>query len=175
MTDAKRRVLVLTPSKPGRRHDKNLVDRSQLVQSIPAAVGVIVDTGFQGVKHPNLFIPQKASKKRPLTPEDRASNRYISSQRIVVEHAIGGMKRYGAMHQVLRNKLGGGLAAQVDDAAAGAGAVVDDDDDGAVGAFELDAHLGADRQGGMGRGEFGLVVADAGGGHFALPARAAVP
>ena len=82
------------------------MDRSQLVQSIPAAVGVIVDTGFQGVKHPNLFIPQKASKKRPLTPEDRASNRYISSQRIVVEHAIGGMKRYGAMNQVLRNKLG---------------------------------------------------------------------
>jgi hypothetical protein len=106
MTDAKRRVLVLTPSKPGRRHDKNLVDRSQLVQSIPAAVGVIVDTGFQGVKHPNLFIPQKATKKRPLTPEDRASNRYISSQRIVVEHAIGGMKRYGAMNQVLRNKIG---------------------------------------------------------------------
>ena len=106
MTDARRRVLVLTPSKPGRRHDKNLVDRSQLVGSIPAEVGVIVDTGFQGVKHPSLFIPKKATKKRPLNPEDRASNRYISSQRIVVEHAIGGMKRYAAMHQVLRNKLG---------------------------------------------------------------------
>lgn len=106
LSDAKRRVLVLTPSKPGRRHDKNLVDRTQMMQHIPADVGVIVDTGFQGVKHPNLFIPQKATKKRPLTPEDRANNRYISSQRIVVEHAIGGMKRYGAMSQVLRNKLG---------------------------------------------------------------------
>jgi hypothetical protein len=106
MTDARRWVLVLTPSKPGRRHDKNLVDRSHLVGSIPAEVGVIVDTGFQGVKHPSLFIPQKATKKRPLNPEDRTSNRYISSQRIVVEHAIGGMKRYPAMDQVLRNKLG---------------------------------------------------------------------
>lgn len=106
MSDAKRRVLVLTSSKPGRRHDKNLVDRTPLVQNIPAEVGVIVDTGFQGIKHPNLFIPQKASKQRPLTPEDRANNRYLSSQRIVVEHAIGGMKRYGAMSQVLRNKIG---------------------------------------------------------------------
>lgn len=106
MTDAKRRVLVLTPSKPGRQHDKNLVDRSHLVGNIPAGVGVVVDTGFQSVKHANLFIPQKATKKRPLNPEARASNRYISSQRIVVEHAIGGMKRYGAMSQVLRNKIG---------------------------------------------------------------------
>lgn len=106
MTDAQRRVLVLTPSKPGRRHDKNLVDRSHLIAVIPPEVGVVVDTGFQGVRHPNLFIPEKASKKRPLNPQQRASNRYISSERIVVEHAIGGMKRYGAMSQVLRNKLG---------------------------------------------------------------------
>ena len=42
MTDAKRRVLVLTPSKPGRRHDKNLVDRSQLVQNIPAALLALI-------------------------------------------------------------------------------------------------------------------------------------
>jgi DDE superfamily endonuclease len=106
MADAKRRILVLTPSKPGRRHDKNLVDRSNLINNIPKEVGVIVDTGFQGIKHPNLFIPQKATKKRPLSPESRASNRYISSLRIVVEHAIGGIKRYGAMSQVLRNKIG---------------------------------------------------------------------
>lgn len=106
MTDAKRRVLVLTPSKPGRRHDKNLVDRSHLVASIPESVGVVVDTGFQGVKHPSLFIPQKATKKRPLSPEAKAGNSYISSQRIGVEHAIGGMKRYGAMSQVLRNRIG---------------------------------------------------------------------
>lgn len=106
MVDAQRRVLVLTPSKPGRRHDKNLVDRSQLVAVIPPEIGVVVDTGFQGVRHPNLFIPEKARNKRPLNPQQRASNRYISSERIVVAHAIGGMKRYGAMSQVLRNKLG---------------------------------------------------------------------
>ena len=69
-------------------------------------VGVVVDTGFQGVKHPNLFIPDKATRKRPLSEEQRTSNRCISSQRIVVEHAIGGMKRYGVMSQPLRNKIG---------------------------------------------------------------------
>ena len=75
--------------------------------SVPPEVGVVVDTGFQGAKHPSLFIPQKATKRCPLNPEQReSSNRCISSQRIVVEHAIGGMKRYGAMSQVLRNKIG---------------------------------------------------------------------
>ena len=49
MTDARRRLLVLKPSMPGRRHE-NLVDRSQ--GCIPGEVGVIVDTGFQGVKAP---------------------------------------------------------------------------------------------------------------------------
>ena len=54
MTDARRRVrvLVLMPSMPGRRHE-NLVDRSQA--SIPGEVGVIVDTGFQGVKVPPTY------------------------------------------------------------------------------------------------------------------------
>jgi hypothetical protein len=59
-----------------------------------------------GGKHPSLFILQKATKKRPLNPEARASKRYIGSQRMVVEHAIGGMKRYGAMSQLLHNKIG---------------------------------------------------------------------
>jgi hypothetical protein len=106
VSDAERRILVLSPSKPGRRHDKNLVDRVQLVENIPTDVGVIVDTGFQGLRHENLFIPQKGTKKRPLSPEQRENNRYISTQRIYVEHSIGGIKRYGAMYQTLRNKLG---------------------------------------------------------------------
>ena len=105
MSDAGRRILVLSASKPGRRHDKNLADRSHLVKAIPPEVGV-VDTGFQGVKHPNLFIPEKATRKRPLSEEQRAHNRHVCSQRIVVEHAIGGMKRYGVMSQPLRNKIG---------------------------------------------------------------------
>jgi hypothetical protein len=106
MSDAGRRILVLSASKPGRRHDKNLADRSHLVKAIPPEVGVVVDTGFQGVKHPNLFIPEKATRKRPLSEEQRAHNRYVCSQRIVVEHAIGGMKRYGVMSQPLGNKIG---------------------------------------------------------------------
>ncbi len=106
MSDATRRVLVLTASKPGRRHDKNPADRSHLAQAIPPEVGVMVNTGFQGLRHPSLFIAHKATRKRPLNPQQKEANRYISSQRIVVEHAIGGMKRFGAMSQVLRNKVG---------------------------------------------------------------------
>jgi len=106
VADGQRRILILTKGKPGRRHDKNLADRSDLAGVIPPEVGVIVDTGFQGVRHPNLFIPVKGSKKRPLSEEQKAGNACISSERIVVEHAIGGMKRYGVMTQPLRNKIG---------------------------------------------------------------------
>lgn len=106
MADSSRRVLVLTPAKPGRRHDKNLIDRSHLIRAIPPEIGVVADTGFQGIRHPNLFIPKKGSKKRPLSAEQKEENRSISSQRIVVEHAIGGTKRFGAMAQILRNRLG---------------------------------------------------------------------
>ena len=104
--DVKRRVLVLTPIKPRRRHDKNLLDRVELVANIPPEIGVVVDTSFEGIKHPNRFMPQKATKKRPLSEEEREVNRYINAQCIVVEQAIGGMKRYGAMSQVLRYKIG---------------------------------------------------------------------
>jgi len=69
-------------------------------------VGVVVDTGFQGMKHPSLFIPQNGNKKRRLNPEVRASNSNIRSWRIVAEYASGGMKRYGATSQVLCNKIG---------------------------------------------------------------------
>jgi hypothetical protein len=39
-----------------------------------------------------------------LTPEEKEQNKAISKKRIVNEHAIGGVKRYGAVSQICRNK-----------------------------------------------------------------------
>lgn len=106
VSDERRRILILTAAKPGRRHDKNLSDRAQLTRHLPPEVGVFGDTAFTGNQHPNLQIPQKARKNRPLSEEQRAENRWVSQARVVVEHAIGGMKRFGVMRQKLRNKIG---------------------------------------------------------------------
>lgn len=107
VSDEQKRILVLTPTKSGRRHDKRLLDRQQLVEHIPPEVAIWTDTGFQGIQHqhPNTVIPVKATKKRPLTEEQRQSNRTIAGIRVISEHAIGGMKRLKAAADVYRNRL----------------------------------------------------------------------
>lgn len=107
VADEKKRILILTPTKSGRRHDKRLLDKSGLPQVIPDSVAVFADTGFQGMErdHPNTLIPKKASKNRPLTQTDKQNNRIISGLRIVAEHAIGGMKRFKAASDIYRNRI----------------------------------------------------------------------
>jgi len=98
VADERKRILVLTPTKSGRRHDKRLWDKSGLPKAIPDGVTAWTDTGFLGMEkdHSNTQMPKKASKNHPLTERDKQNNRIISGLRIVAEHAIGGMKRYKA-------------------------------------------------------------------------------
>jgi hypothetical protein len=57
-----------------------------------------------------IEIPHKRprkSKTNPnptLTVEQRAENRAVSQVRIFIEHAIGGMKRFGILVQRFRNR-----------------------------------------------------------------------
>lgn len=106
VSDNKRRVLVLTKQKSGRRHDKRLGDKEHLFTSLPDEVDLFVDTGFQGVQkvHKQTYIPKKRRKGKPLTIYDKELNRLISSYRVVVEHAIGGIKRYRCVSEKLRNR-----------------------------------------------------------------------
>lgn len=105
VSDKKRRVLVVTKQKSGRRHDKRLADKDDIFQQLPKKVKVMADTGFQGSDkdHPNMFIPKKKPKGRELTADEKETNRIISSYRVIVEHAIGGIKRYRCMSEKLRN------------------------------------------------------------------------
>ena len=107
VTDDKRRVLLLTPTKSGRRHDKRIADKNHLWRVIPPNVAIWVDTGFQGVlkQHQKTMIPKKATKNYPLSEEDKAENKLVSSIRVVVEHAIAGVKRYKAASDIYRNHL----------------------------------------------------------------------
>jgi len=108
VTDEHKRILVVSPTKPGRRHDKNLHDRIQLSENIPDHIGLWGDSGFQGIqrKHPNTLTAKRGRKNRPLTEAEKQENHIIASFRVVAEHAIGGMKRYRVMSDTLRNKIG---------------------------------------------------------------------
>lgn len=108
VVDEKKRILFVGPTKSGRRHDKRLLDKMMFAERIPKHVSFFGDSAFQGIQHihPNACIPKRGTKKRPLTESERANNHVISSFRMVVENAIGGIKRYRALIDRLRNKIG---------------------------------------------------------------------
>lgn len=111
LSDKDKRILLVSPTKSGRRHDKRLSDRELIAENLPDDVSLWADSGLQGIdkKRPPgslNFIAKRGRKNKPLTKAEKAENHVISSFRIVVEHAIGGMKRYRATSDKLRNKPG---------------------------------------------------------------------
>jgi len=106
VTDEKKRVLLLTPTKSARRHDKRLADKNGLFEKIPEKVTVWADTGFQGARkqHPKTMMPKKATRASPLTLEEKRENKTISGIRVVVEHAIAGIKRFRSVAERYRNR-----------------------------------------------------------------------
>lgn len=106
VSDKKRRILVVTKQKSGRRHDKRLADKESIFENLPEDIDAFADTAFIGEKrvHKRTYIPQKKPRGRSLTVQEKEMNTLISSFRVVVEHAIGGIKRYGCMSQKLRNR-----------------------------------------------------------------------
>jgi len=101
----KGRIGYLSPSKRGARHDKRLLDARQIEPNIPPEVSILADSGFQGMRHRGMCLPVKASKKRPLSEQDRQWNTLLASLRVKVEHSIAGMKRFNAVAGVYRNRL----------------------------------------------------------------------
>lgn len=106
-SDEKKKILYLSKTKSARRHDKRLADKAGILRAIPEDVTAWVDTGFQGIQndHANTMIPLKTTKKQPLTEEQKQNNRIISGIRVIIEHAIGGMKRLKAASDIYRNRI----------------------------------------------------------------------
>ncbi|MBC3789169.1 transposase family protein [Spirosoma utsteinense] len=67
---------------------------------------VRLDLGYQGFGKDydcqSVILPKKKPCKQELTAEDKAQNRQKSSERIYVEHAIGGLKQYRILSDRLR-------------------------------------------------------------------------
>ena len=101
-----RRILVLSPAYPGKAHDKGILNTEGWAEWIPDEVKIQGDSGFQGFQNEyvNVEIPYKKPKGGELTAEQKAENRALAQERVVVEHAFGGLKRYGIAAQVYRNR-----------------------------------------------------------------------
>ena len=109
--DERKQILFLSPTKNGRIHDKKQLDKTGFLDYLPPGLTLWVDNGFLGIDKQikqgvTVMMPKKKSKNKPLTPEQKEENKVISGLRIVVENAIGGIKRFGALSQIYRNRKG---------------------------------------------------------------------
>jgi hypothetical protein len=97
-----RRIKWLSQTVYGSVHDKKICDQQPL--SFPKGITLWQDTGFQGHKPQNVLVqmPTKKPKGKPLTDEQKDKNREISRFRVLVEHAICGVKRCRIVKDRLR-------------------------------------------------------------------------
>ena len=98
------RVVLLTPTAPGRRHDKAEADRARV--RLAAGTRLLGDSGFQGYEAgaAQVCTPRKKPRGRPLHYQHRRANRKLARARVPVEHALASVKRLGILRQPLRAK-----------------------------------------------------------------------
>lgn len=100
----------------GKVHDLKLLDIDlSSAKDILKCCEILVDLGYLGLEKyievKELFIPHKKPKKSKQNPETKLTddqkdyNKCLSSVRVAVEHAIGGMKHLGILVQVFRNRV----------------------------------------------------------------------
>lgn len=115
MSDVNKRILYLSEPYCGSVHDYKIM-KSEFNPDEGIwfdEQGVFVDLGFHGIAkdydveqlHIPFKRPRRKSKKDPkieFTEEQKTYNKSVSKIRIIVEHAIGGMKRYRFLSDRLR-------------------------------------------------------------------------
>lgn len=108
LTDGQRRIGVLSPTVEGTRHDFALLQDVGWPQSIPAAIVLHVDLGFQGIQQTSpgqaVSIPTKKPRGQALAPALKGWNTRRRRVRVLVEHALAGVKRFRIVADVFRNR-----------------------------------------------------------------------
>ena len=96
--------IIATAFAKGSMHDFQLLKTSRT--GIITEIECLADTGYQGLSklHANSQTPKKKSKHHPLTPEQKAANRELAKQRILVENVIGRLKVFRILSERYRNR-----------------------------------------------------------------------
>lgn len=95
-------VVYLSSTYEGRVHDKAICDEEEV--QFPEGITLRQDSGYVGHRPEKVIIvePCKKPKGKELTEEQKKSNTDISKLRIVVEHAISGIKRCRIVKDIIR-------------------------------------------------------------------------
>jgi hypothetical protein len=102
-TTPKGRITHVSKSRPGSIHDFNLHKQEP---PLPPKSRAYVDSGYQGLDkiHTETELPYKATKTKPLDPEEKQYNKALSRVRIIVENILGDMKTFRILSDRYRNK-----------------------------------------------------------------------
>lgn len=100
---ATRRILCVHAAE-GKRHDFKLLNDSRV--RVKQETKMVMDSGYQGAQHAhaNTVLPQKKSKKKPLTKDQKRQNTELARERIPNEHVIGSLKRFRIAAERYRNR-----------------------------------------------------------------------
>ena len=95
-------IYFLSATSEGKANDTSLAELEGY--SLPSGSWLYHDMGFQGfiLAGVTMVQPKKKARGGELTPPENAMNRQISSIRIRIEHAIGGVKRYRVVKDKIR-------------------------------------------------------------------------
>jgi len=109
MSDRKKRIGFLSKTVEGKQHDFSILKGLGLPECIPKQVKQRVDLGFQGyqTQYPehSISMPARKPRTRELSRTVQEQNARKSRIRVLVEHAIGGVKRFRITTDVFRNRI----------------------------------------------------------------------
>lgn len=85
-------------------HDFELFKRSRT--AVASSSEILADKGYQGLArlHARCRLPTKKPRKRTLTKAQKADNRALAKERIVVEHVLCRLKVFKILAERYRNR-----------------------------------------------------------------------
>lgn len=92
----KGRIVCVSDPAPGSVHDITIRKQGP---PLPKDARCYADSGYQGVQHehPNIDIPYKKTKNKPLSKDEEHYNTCLSRYRVLVEHSFAKIKTFRIM------------------------------------------------------------------------------
>jgi hypothetical protein len=108
MVNSEGTILHKTGHDRGRIHDYEIFKNKHPIT--PLQVENVLDLGYLGVKNefPTVksVLPFRKKRKSELSDGEKRYNRKYSKLRIIVEHTVSRIKKFGIMGTKFRNRLG---------------------------------------------------------------------
>ena len=96
--------ILATDFSHGSKHDFQLFKDSN--STMAAQTRALADAGYQGLadRHTNSQTPIKKTKLHPLSPDQKAHNRALSRQRMLIENILRKLKIFRVLSERYRNR-----------------------------------------------------------------------